>query len=160
MADAKCVPTFWEPLFNNTTWTTNFPKCKNSKQYRKIYLRFLSRLSKIGKDYVQPCTKMKVSVANRDRNSQPGQLKLYFLYNQDVYKEIVNTRAFTVETLLGQIGGFVGIPINIFRSHKTQHKHRANLSLLISIIFLFRHFSRILPTKCARISCNHDIHNL
>ena len=109
MTDAKCVPTFWEPFFNNTTWTTNFPKCKNSRQYRKIYLAFLSRLSKIGKDYVQPCTKMKVSVVTRDRNSQPGQLKLYFLYNQDVYKEIVNTRAFTVETLLGQIGGFVGI---------------------------------------------------
>ena len=108
MTDAKCVPTFWEPFVDDTTLKTNLPKCKNSTQYRKIYRQFLDRLSKIGDDYIQPCTQMKVSVATRNRDSEPGQLKLYFRYNQDVYKEIVNARAFTIETLLGQIGGFVG----------------------------------------------------
>ena len=109
MSDAKCVPTFWDRFVDGISLATNFPKCKKSKQYRKIYHQTLARLRKIGDDYMQPCTQMKVSVATRNIDSRPGELKLFFLYNQDVYKEIVNTRAFTVETLLGQIGGFVGI---------------------------------------------------
>ena len=37
-----------------------------------------------------------------------SDLKLVFKYEQDEYKEITNKRAYTVETLLGQVGGFVG----------------------------------------------------
>ena len=39
-------------------------------------------------------------------NPQEGEC--YFKYDQDYYTEIVNARAYSFETLLGQVGGFVG----------------------------------------------------
>ena len=39
-------------------------------------------------------------------NPQEGEF--YFKYDQDYYTEIVNARAYSFETLLGQVGGFVG----------------------------------------------------
>ena len=87
MSDAECVPTFWDQFVDGPSLTTTFPKCKKSKQYRKTFFQSLDRLRTFGDDHVQPCTQMKVSVLTRDNDSnetQPGEFKLHFLYNQDL----------------------------------------------------------------------------
>ena len=38
----------------------------------------------------------------------PDVLQLNFVHLENTYKEISNQRAYTFETLLGQVGGFVG----------------------------------------------------
>ena len=40
-------------------------------------------------------------------------LKLIFSHNVNSYKEVANTKAYTIEMLLGQVRGFVGRSLNI-----------------------------------------------
>ena len=42
------------------------------------------------------------------KNLQWGTIKLIFDYHDDSYKEIINKRGYTLEDLLGQVGGFLG----------------------------------------------------
>ena len=56
-----------------------------------------------------PCTEMKVSTISRKYDIPYADvLQLNFVYLENTYKEISNQRAYTFETLLGQVGGFVG----------------------------------------------------
>ena len=112
MSEAKCIPTYWEKFVDVIKLTQPLPKCKTLNQYRHFSYQFLTLLNKmdtIESLYTQPCTQMTISVTIRDVEPEQGHLTLYVLYNQDVYKEIVNSKAYTTETLLGQIGGFVGM---------------------------------------------------
>ena len=106
--------------------TQELPK-RNQSQYRTVYKNYLvhSVYSKyFGTHFTQPCSTMTMSTiegVNKmpilDRAAYSGYafpekyksgLKLVFKHEQDEYKEITNKRAYTVETLLGQVGGFVG----------------------------------------------------
>ena len=51
---------------------------------------------------------MKIAVATKTAKVYQGEIRLYFLYLDDSYKEVVNLKAYTAETLLGQVGGYVG----------------------------------------------------
>ena len=42
-------------------------------------------------------------------DNDTGVLKFTFQYHQKKYREIKNSKAYSSETLLGQVGGFVGI---------------------------------------------------
>ena len=111
MSEQKCIPTFWEKFVDVIKLSVPLPKCNSTKQYRDFGFQFYALLNKmdtIESPYTQPCTQMTISVTIRDIDPDPGHLQLFVLYNQDVYKEIVNSKAYTTETLLGQIGGFVG----------------------------------------------------
>ena len=76
--------------------------------------------------YENPCTLMIISIRAKDETKMARQgsthllsdllgsakskvLNLQFRYYQDFYREIINYQAYTGETLLGQVGGFVGI---------------------------------------------------
>ena len=112
MTEAGCIPTYWEKFVDVVKLTLPLPKCRDLKQYRHFSYQFLTLLNKmdtVESLYTQPCTQMTLSVTIRDVEPEQGHLQLYVLYNQDVYKEIVNSKAYTTETLLGQIGGFVGM---------------------------------------------------
>ena len=111
VTEQGCIPTFWERFVEDIKLPATLPKCNSSKQYGDFgskFLYLLNRMDTIDSPYTQPCTQMTLSVTIRDIEPEQGHLKLYVLYNQDVYKEIVNSKAYTTETLLGQIGGFVG----------------------------------------------------
>ena len=62
-----------------------------------------------------PCTFMMTSIATRDNLdfNQPGHFRIDFEYRRHYYREIQNTKAYTSETLLGQIGGFVGMQCRV-----------------------------------------------
>ena len=49
----------------------------------------------------------------RSITSESDVLKLIFSHNVNSYKEVANTKAYTIEMLLGQVGGFVGRSLNI-----------------------------------------------
>ena len=122
-----CIPAYWQTFAGDMT--QELPKCKKS-QYRTLYKQYLFG-PKLGWRYTKPCSAMTMSVIRREYIPITGKistlgkvlnssidnariekyksdLKLAFKYGQDEYKEIINKRAYTVETLLGQVGGFVG----------------------------------------------------
>ena len=131
MKKVGCIPAYWQTFAGDIT--PEMPKCKQS-QYRTIYNNYLIAWYNIKlyeTQYIQPCSTMSMSVILRDKLSvfdrralmtkglnsskenatiqkYKSNLKLVFKYGQDEYKEIINKRAYTVETLLGQVGGFVG----------------------------------------------------
>ena len=59
-----------------------------------------------------------------------------FYYPQGLYREIMNTKAYTSETLLGQVGGFVGIQFQVYykilRLYFIYNKIDVNHSLMSS----------------------------
>ena len=114
-----CIPTFWEHSAKNKSLNRTIEKCKSHKQYRalwelynKVHNKALSKDSGIDSTnrlYLEPCTEMKLStIARKYDTTYPDVLQLNFVYLENTYKEISNQRAYTFETLLGQVGGFVG----------------------------------------------------
>ena len=62
------------------------------------------------------CTRMAVlaTISNKPLWDGHGKLGLQFRYHGTSYREIINTKAYTSETLLGQIGGFVGMQYRFY----------------------------------------------
>ena len=112
--DAGCIPTFWERFAESIGFNQTIGMCKSASDYIKITEhRFAAMESFAMNDgiYKQSCTEMMPSITTRDETSEVayGQLRVEIQYHQDKYREIKNTRAYTSETLLGQVGGFVGM---------------------------------------------------
>ena len=63
----------------------------------------------MNKMYVQPCTEMRIQVDTVKVKPLEEIFGLQFYYTQEKYTQITNKKAYTGETLLGQIGGFVGM---------------------------------------------------
>ena len=119
MEKIGCIPSFWEQLAKNKSFNNTIEKCKRHKQYRalwelynKVHNKALSKDSGIDSTnrlYLEPCTEMKVStIARKYDIPYPDVLQLNFVYLENTYKDISNQRAYTFETLVGQVGGFVG----------------------------------------------------
>ena len=110
-----CVPTFWEKVKNRTENHQTIRMCKSTTDYRKAARHGYGTFKTIGEldsMYKNPCTVMLTSITTRDeqKSSDPtqGLFKLRFHYNQNLYREIINSQAYTSEALLGQVGGIVG----------------------------------------------------
>ena len=109
-----CIPTFWRLHAGRMGLNQTYPICTNTMDYGKVQ----TQLSNIN-DYISTldltqklhCTTMAVSATVRDDLAflEHGKLWLRFEYHGTSYREIINTKAYTRETLLGQIGGFVGM---------------------------------------------------
>ena len=114
--DIGCIPTFWEKFTKRSEIHQTTRRCKSATDYQKAVHQISDAFKTIGeKDsiYKKPCTKMLISLTARDglKNFRvmPGRLLLRFYYTQNLYREIINSQAYTSETLLGQVGGFVGM---------------------------------------------------
>ena len=74
-------------------------------------------------NYKSPCTMMTISTTTRDKNAltkweakffgisgavEPGMLRIGFEYHRHSYRETMNTKAYTIGTLVAQVGGFIG----------------------------------------------------
>ena len=74
----------------------------------------MNRLVTMDTDYVDTCTQMTMTVQTTEEKCQCIErynaecIGMDISYGQIFYKEIKNTRAHTIETLLGSIGGYVG----------------------------------------------------
>ena len=109
-----CIPTFWTQLAVSIGLNQTNPICKTAMDYSKVRTQLSNIWANISTlDITQKlhCTMMMASVTTRDQTAfvRPEQFLLRFKYHGNSYREIKNTKAYTRETLLGQIGGFVGM---------------------------------------------------
>ena len=115
MRNVGCIPTYWEQFFAaNKSLDQDLERCRSHEEYQKVtkmrdYIYW--NLNSEGSLYLQPCTEMKVSTFTAEFHDVPSSdiLKLIFSHNVNSYKEVANTKAYTIEMLLGQVGGFVGM---------------------------------------------------
>ena len=108
-----CIPTFWMHLGGSIGLIQSTPMCKTAMDYNKVYTQLYTIWENphlIDIAHKLHCTTMVTSVTITDEtaNNVPGILKLTMLYHGTSYRETINTKAYSSETLLGQIGGFVG----------------------------------------------------
>ena len=115
MSNVRCIPQFWSRFVLNSTLEQNLKDC-GQEQYRKINEQYISNFNfeHGSKLYTGPCNQMTTSLS-RNVKTLRGiglrfglDIKIQFFYITDWYKEILNYEAYTVETLLSQVGGFVG----------------------------------------------------
>ena len=112
--DMGCIPTYWEKFKDKLNFPGSLSRCNNRRQYskfRKASLKITNSFSSMKESYIEPCSQMKIAVATKSLKKEKvyeGEIRLYFLYLDDSYKEVVNLKAYTAETLLGQVGGYVG----------------------------------------------------
>ena len=109
-----CIPTFSRQFAESIGLNQTYRICNDTIDYLKFRRQLQNIMLNVNSlDITQKlhCTMMMASVSitdNRDYG-EPGKTKLYIRYHGISYKEIKNTKAYTSETLLGQIGGFVGM---------------------------------------------------
>ena len=108
-----CIPAYWARFASNVISLPNQTGC-TQQQYHKLQEIKEERFpfqEAVG-NYSEPCTEMKIEVnyaAEQDeKHDQYSQTYIKFYYRSVRYKEILNTKAYTIETLCGQVGGFVG----------------------------------------------------
>ena len=131
--NAGCIPTHWENFAGNVGLNQTTRICESRTDYNSTNYQYWNTLQILDSPHStkkQPCTEMVTLVTAKDetdnikdcpfyfflysRHNTSGVLYLQFNYLQDVYREIINTKAYTGESLLGQVGGFVGIYENTF----------------------------------------------
>ena len=131
MQKAECIPDFWEQFADQKGLANILPKCTSDEDDGKImesFGHFMAGIIGMKVDYVETCTQMTMSIATTSMDCQcrltydddtmqgfynDTCLEINVSYKEDEYKEIQNSRAFTVETLWGSIAGYVGRKIFI-----------------------------------------------
>ena len=109
-----CIPTFWEQFAGRVGIQHTLPKCKNTTDYFKLLDQLWGSFTSFKTNDANnksPCTTMMTSITTTSGNANfiaEGTLRLKLEYHHNLYREILNKRAYTSETLLGQVGGFVG----------------------------------------------------
>ena len=110
MRKVGCIPAYWQIFAGNLP--QKLPKCKKD-QYQQIFKKYLSKWefsNPLGSMYTQPCQTMTLSAIHREKNIEMAKsvFEVVFRYDQKYYKAIINKRAYTSGSLLGQVGGYVG----------------------------------------------------
>ena len=110
-----CIPNYWASFI---TRSVSLGACNTTTQFEEVY-RHIKDFVSVMSSYDPPCVEMKIPV---DVNQQlikflkmseslnyGGKLKLNISYTTEDFQEIVNVKAFDVETLWSSVGGFIGI---------------------------------------------------
>ena len=134
-----CIPTFWKPFSERTGLNQTTPMCRNVSKYNKVAKQIHNILTNFDTTYgiyKSPCSMMMISITTSDESDwiTPGVLAIELVYKQNLYREILNTEAYTSETLLGQFGGFVGMQYQI------GFFDILNLKLILAYKIFFIHF--------------------
>ena len=120
MRKIGCVPAYWKRFVTNSSELNAMASVNCTQlQYQKFYrvLKLDSFSSNL--PYLYPCAQISQTIFHLEEKSQVHMLSdqennnlekgsISFHYSSDWYKEILNKRAFTLETFFGQIGGFIG----------------------------------------------------
>ena len=123
-----CIPIYWENFAANLGLNHITRICNSTNDYNTTNHQMSNALQNLDSPYTtnrQPCTDMVALVTAKDetcnekdcpffpsfyrKDNTSGVLHLQFNYQQNLYREIINTQAHTGESLLGQVGGFVGM---------------------------------------------------
>ena len=113
-----CIPTYWATFVRNSIFEQKHGNCLQDQYgllkqdgYHKVQERLFRNVSKM---YTNPCTEMERQVVLERRlikgyQSQSHLINLNFKYESNRYLEIKNMEAYDGETLLSQVGGFIGM---------------------------------------------------
>ena len=123
MSDVGCIPSFWNQSLPNLTPLSSLAACER-EQYGTIYKLLENRGRNKHNMYLHPCNQIHFNEQHKDtkhipiRNGDNTVLygALSFHFTTELYKEIVDTQKFTFETLFAQIGGFVGMFYDIYKT--------------------------------------------
>ena len=112
MEKHQCVPAYWRKLSSTMKKGKTLPTC-SKKQYAELKRAFghdlMFRFGTSHELYPPPCQTMRIFVGEmKGMKNDSDAFKIFFEYQQDTYKEIVEKRGFTSLDLLGNVGGFVG----------------------------------------------------
>lgn len=112
MKMSKCVPAYWNSFASSFVLNRELERCA-ANQYLNVQEKFtyiVNGFHTPNSFYIHPCENMNVLVTKMEKNMvNPDEGEFYFKYDQDSYKEIVNIKAYSFETLVGQVGGYVGM---------------------------------------------------
>ena len=109
-----CLPSYWKYFFSSLNGDTGVLLECSRLQYQKLRRILSTPMDKNGLG-LSPCVQIKSRIdLERERIASVVTntvMLLQFKYDTEHgwYKKIVNKREFSVETLFGQIGGFVGM---------------------------------------------------
>ena len=121
-AGASPPPAYWKILASNSTSTQNNETSCSPGQYKSYYQAISFQLANnvnaqksfydTAKYYKRPCTAITRNVFSKKSTTQKRkneEIYLRMIYGSETYMEIQNLEAYNGETLLGQVGGFIGV---------------------------------------------------
>ena len=119
MASFGCTPAYWDTFRINSATSSKLRACRyeeyrNLSQYINGLESFPRHYRNMSRHIIKSCTEMKrkVSVETKDiiwnKARKNSYLSLMFRYDEDHYMEVKNTKDFEGESLLSQVGGFIG----------------------------------------------------
>ena len=116
MRDLGCVPIYWKFLLDHDQTITNV--CNSTKQYQE-FSKYLARKQRnkvyeVFDQYSSPCTRMRIlSNIKFSDHYEKEKVRLDFRYLARDFEEIRNVRDLDLETLVGNIGGYVGMIMGV-----------------------------------------------
>ena len=133
MRKIGCVPAYWKRFVTNSSELNDlaYVNC-SQQQYQKFYRVLKSDSFSSNALYLYPCAQISQTIFHLEEKSQVNMLpdqeninlergSISFHYSSDWYKEILNKRAFTLETFFGQIGGFIGKLCQVWYTYLSIH---------------------------------------
>ena len=119
ISNIGCKPQYW------VNWTTNedIKLCKSQKEYaafrvppvHQIDLNFLEKFSSPCREIqtIISTTTTKVIISHDNRNQTINNMQLDIRFSNTRYKEIRNVRSFDEESLIGNLGGYIGLFLGV-----------------------------------------------
>ena len=116
-----CIPVFWKSLSKPWNNKLNMSFCKTLESYEEFHYKYNGEGKEwnIRELYVPPCRKIVIDydingqedTSTIERKDDHGNADLFLkvVYRTPEYEEIINQRKFDLESLYGQVGGFIGI---------------------------------------------------
>ena len=119
-----CIPSYWKRLLHGLS---DLRECVSQKQLQTAYDHIMHWPKLIDKYGIGPCDRISQSAVWNWQDLDKGQLQDYslangsrkeivpirFYYQDDYYQEIEYLPDLDVETLISNIGGFVGIFLGV-----------------------------------------------
>ena len=119
MYKVGCIPDYWKTFVSSSSSTRALSQKCNFTQYAEIKRILDTPMEKQSENiYLYPCVHMNVKIEQLSKEIGSDKfgnklganfgIKFHYRTKYELYKEITNHRSFTLETLFGQVGGFVG----------------------------------------------------
>ena len=109
MKRTGCIPAYWKRFIVNSSLHTTLPGC-NQTQYNQIFRLMEYEKIEPNQFNLYPCNVTNAVVQlSTEEHVGYDMNDLQFRYTTDWYKEFVNKKAFSMETMWCQVGGFAGI---------------------------------------------------
>ena len=106
-----CIPPYWNNNNNHYLKTEKICASKNELDSIKAYWPNADGLMQIFENYTRPCNSIEQLIFNSVESyyKMPDILKMRIQLQNNMYQEVLNTKAFGRADLWANIGGFVGI---------------------------------------------------